>query len=266
MGKQKVDYTGKTYNDLTFVSQAEGSLWNCKCICGITITRSACSVISGHNKSCGCRKINDLTGKKFGRLTFLQRMKEKYQGKYLWKIQCDCGTILHKISSPIVGGYTVSCGCRKKEIMDNLGKQSVRLYEPQISSARAKWARNYPDCDFDLFLTLSQQPCHYCGRNPHRITRISRKKRGMSEHQKENGNFVYNGLDRIDSSKGHTSDNVVPCCWDCNHMKGKRTRQEFLDHIQRVHSHSLLGVVGVASGGKSPDTLLTHGPSTLHDP
>ena len=28
-------------------------------------------------------------------------------------------------------------------------------------------------------------------------------------------------LDRTDNSKGYIPGNVVPCCWDCNTMKGK---------------------------------------------
>ena len=50
-------------------------------------------------------------------------------------------------------------------------------------------------CDFDIDWMISnilRKPCIYCG-DTHRI-----------------------GADRIDNEKGHTKDNVVPCCYECN--------------------------------------------------
>ncbi len=55
------------------------------------------------------------------------------------------------------------------------------------------------------FIDLTQRPCYYCG-------------------------FIelYNGLDRIDNSKGYSKDNVVPCCALCNITRGNRfTKREF---------------------------------------
>lgn len=40
------------------------------------------------------------------------------------------------------------------------------------------------------------------------------------------------GCDRKDNTKGHTKDNVVPCCQRCNSKKGKMTYDEY---IKRVH-------------------------------
>ena len=50
-------------------------------------------------------------------------------------------------------------------------------------------------CDLDIdwmIENILNKPCYYCG-DTHRI-----------------------GCDRIDNSKGHTKDNVIPCCYDCN--------------------------------------------------
>ena len=46
-----------------------------------------------------------------------------------------------------------------------------------------------------------------------------------------------NGLDRVDSSKGYTIDNVVPCCAICNTAKNKMTQKEFKEWIKTVYEN-----------------------------
>jgi len=43
------------------------------------------------------------------------------------------------------------------------------------------------------------------------------------------------GIDRIDSSKAYTIDNVVPCCSMCNIIKGPLSLTTFLDRVMRIH-------------------------------
>jgi hypothetical protein len=47
--------------------------------------------------------------------------------------------------------------------------------------------------------------------------------------------WVYNGIDRIDSSAGYVPSNVVPCCHDCNFMKGSLGYDEFFDRVAAIH-------------------------------
>ena len=53
---------------------------------------------------------------------------------------------------------------------------------------------------------IFSKPCHYCGETD--WTKI--------------------GCDRIDNSKPHTPDNVVPCCWKCNVKKHLKDYEEFV--------------------------------------
>lgn len=187
----------------------------------------------------------DWTGQKFHRLTFICPTDRKYKSSrnIIWQLQCDCGSTVYAAPSEVTAGRTKSCGCYLSEICALMGKdnQANRIYDPIISSARTVWITYKDGCDFDTFFSLSQQPCHYCGREPYRTFNVGtsrRKGENVSVYQMEQGNFTYNGLDRIDSSKGHSPDNIVPCCWDCNEMKGDRTYEEFIAHITRIWIHA----------------------------
>jgi hypothetical protein len=98
------------------------------------------------------------------------------------------------------------------------------LSAPQIISAKRVYHR-YQDGNllFDEFIKLSQINCRYCGAGPSNTTNwyISciKGKPNTSQNLIDNGNFTYNGLDRIDNTKSHYTDNVVPCCFNCNRAK-----------------------------------------------
>jgi 5-methylcytosine-specific restriction endonuclease McrA len=49
------------------------------------------------------------------------------------------------------------------------------------------------------------------------------------------------GVDRIDSSKAYTIDNIVTCCKHCNAAKGTLTADEFKAHIKRIYEHFCKG-------------------------
>jgi hypothetical protein len=60
--------------------------------------------------------MENLTGKKFGRLTVIEYShKQKYN--FYWKCKCDCGKECIIRSSNLKSGHTKSCGCFNKEIV-----------------------------------------------------------------------------------------------------------------------------------------------------
>ena len=76
-------------------------------------------------------KLEDLTGKQFGRLTVIERAPNNGK-RTMWLCRCSCGTEkiinAHKLKS----GNTVSCGCRRAEglgdFMRTHGMTETRLY------------------------------------------------------------------------------------------------------------------------------------------
>lgn len=77
------------------------------------------------------RKAIDLTGKKFGYLTAIQ--KDTCVNKNArWICKCDCGNTISVESQKLRKGNTKSCGCQrgkiKIETMNTHGKTNSRLY------------------------------------------------------------------------------------------------------------------------------------------
>lgn len=71
-------------------------------------------------------KIADITGKRFGRWTVIEKTKERDAwGRIIWKCKCDCGNEKGLSSQNLRFGSTKSCGCLKKDAY-KLG-QSVAL-------------------------------------------------------------------------------------------------------------------------------------------
>ena len=74
----------------------------------------------------------DLTGKKFGRLTAIDSMTRKGGRKRYWLCECDCGKQTVVEESHLKSGHTKSCGCYRRELprkrqMDFTGRRYGRL-------------------------------------------------------------------------------------------------------------------------------------------
>jgi len=169
------------------------------------------------------KKLIDLTGQKFNKWTVIKRMPNNKYKQRMWLCQCDCGTekIISEYSfkNGISKGCT-ACGRRKKP-----GLASMRyLFRKYKDSAKHK------GYDFDLteeqFKEITQQNCYYCGAKPNQ-----KVGRGLF------GEYIHNGIDRIDNSKGYTIDNIVPCCKQCNYAKRNLTSQEFKGWVRDIYNN-----------------------------
>ena len=123
-----IDITGQRFGRFTVLSKGPHSpgsrpktQWNCRCDCGNEKVVRTESLRSGHINSCGCSKIDDLTGKKFNRLTVVKQGPTKkkansHSTKIYWECMCDCGNTAVVQAGSLRTGGTKSCGCHKREV------------------------------------------------------------------------------------------------------------------------------------------------------
>lgn len=118
-----IDLTGQRFGMLTVLQRSEAPhscvYWRCRCDCGTIIEVSGNNLKRGHTVSCGCRRVLPYIGKRYGRLTVLEKTQETIQHgstqSPLWKCRCDCGnTTLVRIDS-LTCGNIQSCGCQENE-------------------------------------------------------------------------------------------------------------------------------------------------------
>jgi hypothetical protein len=94
--------------------------------------------------------------------------------------------------------------------------------------SRSKKKNHEFELSVDYFSEIVKSNCSYCGSPP--------------EQKKRKGNLVdANGIDRIDSSIGYVTGNIVPCCYMCNRMKSDHDLEEFKSHVKKIHNKMKLG-------------------------
>jgi len=75
------------------------------------------------------------------------------------------------------------------------------------------------------FKNITSSPCHYC---------LSPPSQNMGLFYKKTGDYVHNGVDRVNSKGKYESNNVVPCCGICNRAKHTMGYDEFKGGIKRL--------------------------------
>lgn len=176
-------------------------------------------------------KKENLMHKTYNRLTVIQESNNI--GKYsAWLCQCTCGNIKAVKSQDLKDGSTKSCGCLNNEKRTTRAPEmysTLIKYDPQHAAARRIYQKRYADGDLDIetFKILSKMNCYYCDGEPNNIFSFGTDDKKASKNKIKEGKYIYNGLDRIDSSLPHNKENVVACCKHCNYAKRDRTFLEF---------------------------------------
>lgn len=182
-----------------------------------------------------------LDGQRFGKLTvvdqeFAYRLMPSGRRR-LVLCACECGRERPVLVTNLRSGNTTNCG---ESLCSTRGDSLRKLYgylKPG-DQARNYIFLNYQstarqrgrvwEISFERFCDLTARDCSYCGAAPANRTK----------DRNGDGVFTYNGLDRVDPSRGYTTDNVVPACIVCNRAKTDMSREEFHAWVGRVHSRT----------------------------
>ena len=219
----KVDLLGKKFGLLLVTKEVGRSphgkvLWECLCDCGRKKTVISGNLVQNKSLSCGtCVKIPNLLGKTFDGITVVE-----YLG-------IDYNSTTKKVAYWLVKdirGFTKKL--RTAEILAHKRTNKVLPKHPddiEISSRYSKYKSHSKEKNrefkitFNEFNDLVKKSCHYCG--------------NIGGHS-HNSALKFNGLDRIDSTKGYTLDNVVSSCYTCNRAKSNMPYKTFIEWINNL--------------------------------
>ena len=183
--------------------------WLCHCDCGNKIYCHPCRLKKGHNKSCGCIKNINLIDKRFGKLV-VTGGPINTNNKKIWQCKCDCGKTIN-VSTSVLRKQK-SCGCSraitiKNKMWTGCGEISGSFWGKIINGAKRRKIEVKITIENIWELFIKQQ--RKCA-----LTKIE-----LYFPKKWGDNSGTASLDRIDSNKGYTIDNIQWVHKDVNQMK-----------------------------------------------
>ena len=175
------------------------------------------------------RKYNIIDGTVTQGCTVLNEVPNDTNRKQ-YKVRCKCSTEFITTGQRLRN--TKFVGCNKCSLKNR--PQSIRTYTQVERSFKKRILDRVLHTDIsvkitsDTWLTVALGNCFYCGDSPMPLKGSAR--------EGENP-LILNGIDRIDSTKGYTSDNIVACCTTCNIMKSTLPQEDFIKHIKKIYNY-----------------------------
>ena len=183
-------------------------------------------------------KLIDLRGKSFGEWVVLDKPRTIKKGRVFWSCLCSCKKEKLVRAENLINNNnrkSRSCGCKKiSRRFNTLGLEydtgaKNRLFRTYKEMAAR---RNHVfEISREHFLILTTMICYYCGKPPRQISR-SKYPYALKE-------YSYNGIDRVDNSKGYIEGNVVACCKKCNWAKREYSVKDFLEWVEEVYNFKI---------------------------
>lgn len=183
----------------------------------------------------------DIVGRTFGRLTVIKNLGTNKNQKSVYECKCECGNTIAAIGGNLVQGKSTSCGCFRSEGNSERSNKInaalvilITTYKKGAKDRNLEWSLTD-----DQFIKLTSSPCYYTGRLPSKEihSRATRYRRKFGLPPFPGGIYLYNGIDRLDNSKGYTIENCVPSCTDANKAKLTMTHDEFISLCKEVAQH-----------------------------
>lgn len=103
-------------------------------------------------------------------------------------------------------------------------KEHARSDQPNATSKEREEHRKQLYEHYTHLVKKQNNQCYYCGKTVVCDNAGKGRRNSIS-------------FDRKDNNQGHTPENTVMCCWECNRTKSNRTDQEFYDYCERIYYH-----------------------------
>lgn len=231
---KRVDLTGMTFGKLHVICRDEEISaakkhhhWKCQCACGNIFVADGYQLMTGQTVTCGCgrfdrarksaeKRLQDLSGKRFGMLTALYRCNNEGKSGTWWLCKCDCGKEKKVTAGHLVDGHTTHCGCKKDLVGKKFGMLTVlSKAPPQNPNMKTAWWNCVCDCGNTAIvstqhLKTAKPPCCGC-LNSEKLARGAKGKyRDISGTRF--GHLVAVEIDRARTTYGRT---YWKCKCDC---------------------------------------------------
>jgi len=171
--------------------------------------------------------FKDLVGKRFGRLTVVERVGSSPEGQTIWSCRCDCGKFATAKGGNLSHGHTKSCGClardRAKEIHTKHGKcpRSGSTAEYALWKHAKKRAREqHVPFDLEVADITIPKTCPIMGT---KLAVNTGKPRGNSP-----------SLDKFEPEKGYVKGNVWVISYRANAFKSDFTVAQLKSFVAAI--------------------------------
>ena len=227
--------------------------YECQCNCGKIVSKSAEYLRNKKTPSCStvCRRttLPDLIGEKINQLTVIKGpFSKNKEGRLYWSCLCDCGIITDINNSRLSKKVAIACrDCVSTSIIKKFNSEKRIPYNKMMPGEAAfndLYRRYQKSADkkqitFLLskedFRKITKENCTYCGSFPKNCHPSKESEHKLNEKGKRtNGFYTYNGVDRVNSSKGYEGSNCVSCCANCNYIKNDWDLEELKLHLSKM--------------------------------
>lgn len=241
-GRVREDITGKVFGRWTAIcysrSEIGRTFWKCRCECGKE--RDVAHALLKAGKSRGCKacsakhRIVDLSGQKFGLWTVLYRVGSRGNHSY-FLCRCDCGTekqvSLVNLKSGCAGcfrcAHESAYNARKRANIElNDGDPILHGTREYAQAASCKIRSKLRGMEFG-FKTISAGAKWIKDNTPTHCPVLGIPLVTGTGHRKGFKRDMPS-VDRIDSTRGYTPDNMMVMSMQANTMKSDASKDELI--------------------------------------